>query len=158
MQKLIICAFMLLASSNAVNAASIQFIQDGWESGGTLQVSFTGADADGDGSLIRAELAAFEASWATPAGDATRWGLSDIEVDGFIFSGLDNYLLFVRNADFFLVDSAFEGEALASLFDVSLFAVDSTSNPPSSVPEPAGLAVMGLITLAFGEVIRRRRV
>lgn len=140
------------------NAATIQFEQEGWSSGGgPLRVSFSGQDTNSDGSLILEELLNFNAEWSKPGGDVTLWYLADIEPEGFAFTDLGNYLFFVRNADYSLVSSAFEGEALASVFDSLLFPVDSTSIPATGVPEPGTLwmALAGSL-LAVARHLRRR--
>ena len=147
---IVACAPFLTTAS----VASIQFVQSGWSTGATLTVAFSGQNADGDGAIFQSELAAFNVTWTTSLGDATNWTLPNIEPDGFVFTDLNNYLFFTRNAEFSLVSTAFEGEALASVFDASLFPVDSTVTPPTAVPEPAGLTVAGLAALA---IWRRRR-
>ena len=141
---LILFALSLLPAKSA----TIQFVQEGWSTGGTLNVFFTGLDADLDGSLTQSELSAFHAQWINPIGASTDWGIVQIEPDGFFFTDLDNYLLFLSNPEFSLVSAVFEGEALSSIFDASLIPVDSSATPASTaVPEPAGLAVGGLALL-----------
>jgi hypothetical protein len=140
--------------SSAASAGMIQFVQEGWSTGATLNVVFDGTDVDGDGAILQSELTSFEATWTNPLGPATNWTLPNIEPDGFVFTDLDNYLFFTRNADFSLVGTAFEGEALASVFDAFLFPVDSTAIAPVAVPEPSGFAVAGLAALALWRRLR----
>ncbi|MGH9631171.1 MAG: PEP-CTERM sorting domain-containing protein [Bryobacteraceae bacterium] len=136
-------------------AATIQFEQSGWPDGtGPLHVSFTGQDSDGDGALLLSELTDFSATWKTPAGTDTAWRLPDIEPEGFLFEDVGNYLFFTRNPEYSLVSSAFEGEALASVFDEFLFPVASSTSPASAVPEPGtGLLLM----VGIGAVLAGRR-
>ena len=157
MRPLLTLIFALTFSSDTATATSIHLNQGGWSSGGTLDVSFTGEDIDADGAIVQSELGAFHAAWETPLGDSTTWGLLDIEPEGFLFADPGNFLFFVRNPGYSLVSSAFEGEALASVFDEFLFPVDSTSTPPSAVPEPAGLSTVGLLALSARALARRRR-
>ena len=146
---LIVCSLPLTAA----RAASIEFVQNGWSTGATLAVAFSGQDADGDHAISLSELNTFSAVWTTPSNVSTHWDLFNVEPDGFVFTDLDNYLFFTRNANFSLVSTAFEGEALASVFDASLFPVDSTVTPATATPEPVGLTLAGLAALALS---RRR--
>jgi len=147
---------LLLAGSlflGTASATSLSFVQDGWSTGAILTVAFSGEDANGDSAILLPELTALNASWISPLGISTNWNLSNIEPDSFVFIDPGNYLFFTTNPEFALVSTAFEGEALASVFDASLFLVDSTDAPATAVPEPAGLAVGGIAALAF---LRRR--
>ncbi|MBC7924510.1 MAG: PEP-CTERM sorting domain-containing protein [Bryobacteraceae bacterium] len=157
MKNFLVLLLTFAALSGSAHAASVQFEQGGWSGGGgPLLVSFAGQDNDADGFLALAELTSFNASWRTSLGIETAWLLADIEPDGFLFQNLDNYLFFTRNSEFSLVSTAFEGEALASVFDSLLFPVDSTSTAPSAIPEPASLSLMGLAALSFAALARRR--
>lgn len=151
-----LCYFLAacVLSSVTAEAASIHFIQNGWSTGATLDVAFSGQDSDGDGVIVRSELTSFNAVWGTSPSDATLWTISSIEPDGFLFGDFDNYLFFIRNDKFSLVSTAFEGEALASVFDEFLFPVDSSATTPTSVPEPVGLTAVGLGAIALW--LRRR--
>ena len=111
------------------HAGSIQFVQHGWSSGGLLTVRFDGADANRDGVIEQLELSLFDAVYTPPAGSNIAWGLVDIQPDAFFFTDLDNFLIFAANPTYSIVDSAFEGEALATIFDSPLFPIDSTSAP-----------------------------
>jgi hypothetical protein len=154
--RLLIKLTALLGLACAAPAATIQFEQEGWSSGaGPLRVSFAGQDSDANGSLIVEELVYFAANWNTAAGEQTAWYLTDIEPDGFVFTDLGNYLFFVRNTHYSLVSSAFEGEALSSVFDNLLFPVDSSSAPATGVPEPGTLWIVAAGSLAT--LARRRR-
>lgn len=140
MKELILLATLLSATAFG---ASIEFRQDGWSTSGPLVVSFTGIDTDLDGSLRLNELSEFQAIWQTPGGISSDWGLSHIEPGGFIFTNAGNFLMFVSNAEYSLVDTAFEGEFLATVFDANLFPVDSTTGAAQVVPEPAMFGLMG---------------
>lgn len=139
--------------STGVFGASIEFQQGGWSDSDPLVVSFTGTDDDLDGTLLLDELTQFQASWASPGGTRTHWGLSEIQPDGFVFTDLQNYVFFVQNTDYSLVNTAFEGEALATVFDSLLFPVDSTSAVPEAVPEPGSI---GLLTLGVAALMSTR--
>lgn len=134
MRTLLTLAFAVTLCSIRADAASIQLVQTGWEAGGVLDISFLGDDLDRNGALLQTELSMFHAAWSTPAGVSATWSLSDIEPDGFFFIDPAKYLLFTRGPEFSLVSGAFEGEALASVFDQFLFPVDSTSTPPVQTP------------------------
>lgn len=140
----------------SADAASIQFAQSGWSTGATLNVTFTGQDANTDGVLTQSELITFSAFWSPFLGDAISWMLSDIQPEGFFFDDFDNYLVFTRNARFSFVSSAFDGEALASVFDSYLFPIDSTDASPTVVPEPSGLSLIGIAVLGLWQCYRLR--
>jgi hypothetical protein len=148
--------FALTLWSASAPASTIQFVQDGWLTGATLKVTFTGSDTDEDGTIAQSELDLFNATWSGPSGVATKWMLSDIETDGFFFTDLGNYLFFTANPEFSLVSSAFEGEALASVFDQFLFPVDNSAASPQAVPEPSGMGVIGLMAVILGVLARKR--
>jgi len=148
MRRFLLLSVISLLSLLPATAGTIQFVQEGWSTGGILNVSFTGVDSDLDGSLIQSELTAFHADWNTLS-ISTTWGISQIEPDGFFFTDVGNYLIFATNPQFSLVATAFEGEALSSIFDASLFPVDSSATAATAVPEPAGLALGGLALLAL---------
>ena len=138
------------------HAGSIQFVQEGWSGGGRLTVRFDGADADRDGVIQQLELSLFDAVYTPPAGSNIAWGLVDIQPDAFFFTDLDNFLIFAANPTYSVVDTAFEGEALATIFDSQLFPIDSTSAPPAAeAPEPGGLAIPGAIVLLLLAARRR---
>lgn len=159
MRTILLVTVLSLLSAGAAQAASIEFNQTGWSSGATLSVSFSGQDSDGDGAVTHTELTSFNAIFDGLIGEPIAWTLSNIEPDGFVFADLDNYLFFSRNSNFSLVSTAFEGEALASVFDENLFPVDSTSTLPTGVPEPGGplVAALALVGFAVVETSRRRR-
>jgi hypothetical protein len=157
---LLLSLLLLAGLPRIANAGLIQFEQDGWSLGGPLRVVFQGSDTDGDGTLVLTELSDFEAVWKTPdTGEVTSWRLPDIVLDGFFFTNLENYLFAVENTEFSLVNVAFEGEALASVFDESLFLVASTSSLPTPVPEPSTcwLLATGGIAVLVGKWWRHRR-
>lgn len=137
--------------------APISFVQDGWSPGGPLKISFSGEDANADGTLELLELGSFHAAWITPDGEVTEWALPDIESDGFLFTGLDNYLFFTTNPEYSLVSTAFEGEGLSSVFDKFLFPVSSSGSPVSAVPEPSGLCLLGMTVLSLWRAARWRK-
>jgi hypothetical protein len=145
-------------SSAGASAASIQFVQNGWSTGAVLNVEFSGQDADTDGAIVLPELTEFSAVWTAPNGDSASWPLPDIEPGGFDFTDLGNYLIFTRNADFSLVSTAFEGEALSSVFDELLLPVDSTVMPATNVSEPSSLMVVGLVAIEIWRRTCRRRL
>lgn len=140
------CALSLLTAT----ASEIQFTQDGWSTGAILNVSFSGLDQNNDGTIIQTELASFSADWTSPLTGSTRWSLDEIQPDGFFFTDLDNYLVFLTNADFSFIGTAFEGEALASVFDSFLFPVDSSATPAVATPEPGGLALITSAAVLVG--------
>ena len=151
MRKLLL---ILTLCNTAGFATSIEVQQGGWSTGGPLLIAFTGQDSNGDGGLLVNELTQFHATWKTPGGALTEWLLSDIEPDGFVFSDIGNYLFFARNPEYSLVNSAFEGEALATVFDAFLFPVDSTNAAAEAVPEPGTYLLTGIGTIAL---LARRR-
>ena len=157
MRILIYNLIVIVFGSGSGNATSLSFVQDGWSPGGPLTVVFSGTDANGNGALEQLEMSAFKASWVTPTGDITTWTLPDIEPDGFLFTDLDNYLFFSRNGDYSLVSTAFEGEALASVFDAFLFPVSSSGSSPTAVPEPSNLFAAGLATLSLWRLCQRSK-
>ena len=120
---------LCLAASLAAfaHAGSIQFVQQGWSSGGRFTVQFDGADADRDGVIEQLELSLFDAVYTPPAGSNIAWGLVDIQPDAFFFTDLDNFLIFAANPTYSIVDTAFEGEALATI---------STRNSSPSIARP----------------------
>lgn len=150
-------SMLLILLSASAYAASIEFQQEGWSIGGPLVISFTGTDTDLDGSLVADELKQFNAAWKTPGGALTKWGASEIEPGGFIFTDAGNFLLFIRNIDYSLVNTAFEGEFLATVFDSQLFPVDSTTGQAQVVPEPRGFGLLGAAIVLFSCRLRRVR-
>ena len=141
-------------------ADTIRFEQAGWtDAAGPLTVQFTGDDVDADGAITLAELAAFDAAWFTPSGMPTGWTLSDLEPDGFFFEDLGSYVFFGTNPQYSIVSVAFEGEALASVFDEFLFAVSDTVTPAAAVPEPGTFGLLGAAAavLAGARKVRPRR-
>jgi hypothetical protein len=153
---------LMLLPAFPCQAATIHLEQAGWPDGTPpLRISFTGQDADGDGTLVVHEITDFLADWSTPAGVETEWRFPDIEPDGFVFRNAGDYLFFTRNAEYSLVSTAFEGEALSSVFDRFLFPVASSTATASEVPEPqsamlfaAGLAVLAAARIAKGRLLR----
>jgi hypothetical protein len=134
-----------LACSSLAGAATIQLTQEGWSSGGRLNFEFLGQDVNNDGAIDQLELSSFSASYESPVlGIQTSWGLNDIQPDSFLFTDLGNYLFFVVNPSYSLINTAFEGEALASIFDANLFPVDSTSTGPSEAPEPSSFVLLAI--------------
>jgi hypothetical protein len=132
-----------------IDAASMDLRQDGWAFGGPLTLSFNGEDENLDGSVDRTELVRFDAIFQLSPGHSTSWSLADIQPDGFFFTDPGNFVFFVTNAEYSLVDAAFEGETLASVFDQSLFFVDESQSAVQVVPEPAGLAWLGLVCIGL---------
>lgn len=151
-RNLLIAVLFALTAS----AASIQFTQEGWESGGRLSVEFAGMDLDKDGTFSQLELNHFGATFESPSGLRTSWDLASIQPDSFSFTDLGNYLYFVANSDYSLISTAFEGESLASIFDSNLFPVDSSSVSATEAPEPGGLVMLGLAALVCALAARRR--
>ena len=150
-----LCLAAFLAA--LAHAGSIQFVQEGWSSGGRFTVRFDGADANRDGVIEQLELSLFDAVYTPPAGSNIAWGLVDIQPDAFFFTDFGNFLIFAANPGYSVVDTAFEGEALATIFDSQLFPLDSTSAPAvAEAPEPAGLAIPGAMVLLL--LAARRRV
>lgn len=154
--KLLLTVVLL---SSAAFSATVEFRQDGWsDGGGPLFVSFEGVDLDSNGDLVTSELTGFRATWRTPGGTLTGWGLGEIEPDGFVFTNVGDFLFFVRNPEYSMVNTAFEGEALATVFDSFLFPVSSTAAPAEAVPEPATVALTATaLSIIFVRTSRRRR-
>lgn len=149
--RLTILAILLSAAGFS---ASIDLVQGGWSGGGPLVISFTGLDTNIDGTLQADELTHFAARWTAPDQTLTHWGVSNIEPSGFHFTDVGNFLLFLRNDDYSLVDTAFEGEYLATVFDSQLFPVDTTIGSAEAVPEPGSFGIIS--TLAAAALFRRR--
>jgi len=139
------CGLSLMAG----HAETIQFVQGGWDRGSELNVTFDAQDLDGDGDFLRSELLGFEARFGVPGQIEARFTLDDIPADGFFFSSLDNYLYLLQNSNLTIISTAFEGASLASAFDSNFELLESTSSAASSVPEPAGLVLPGLLGLVF---------
>jgi len=150
-----LCLAAILAA--LAHAGAIQFVQEGWSGGGRLNVRFDAADSNRDGVIEQLKLSLFDAVYTPPAGSNIAWGLGDIQPDAFFFADLDNFLIFAANPTYSLVDTAFEGAALATIFDSQLFPIDSTSAPAvAEAPEPAGLAIPGaIVVLLFAARPRR---
>ena len=53
------------------------------------------------------------------------------------------------NPDYSLIDSSFQGQAIGSVVDAFLFPVDQTDAPSIAIPEPHGLAGVGLALMAI---------
>ena len=142
-------------------ADTIRFEQAGWtDSAGPLTIQFTGDDADADGAITLGELSAFDASWFTPSGASTGWTLSDLDdEDGFFFEDPGSYRFFAQNPQYSILSVAFEGEALASVFDEFLFPVSNTVTPATAVPEPGsfGLLAAAAAICTGGQMVRRRQ-
>ena len=139
----IILAIALAATALPTFGETIRFQQAGWtEAAGPLVVAFSGADSNGDGAIVLGELTAFDAAWITPQQTQTFWTLTDLEQDGFFFENLGSYVFLATNPEYSLVSVAFEGEALASVFDQFLFPVSDTVSPASEVPEPGTFALL----------------
>lgn len=142
-------------------ATSIHFVQDGWESGGPLFVSFAGQDSNLDGALDAVELSEFSAIWRTPLGFDATWSLENIQTDAFFFFSLDDYALFAQSEEYSVVSLSFAGEAVSSVFDRFLFPVASSTAAPSPVPEPAtpAMLALGMAALLFDRIMigARRR-
>lgn len=143
------------AVTQGASGASFDFLQEGWSEGGRLRLTFDGQDSNGDGSIEQGELNSFLATYTSQDDVPVVWSIGNIEPDGFFFSSVRDYLIFATNPDFSLVNTAFEGEALATVFDASLFPLDNTDALPASVPEPAGLIWIGMAVL--GRVAWQRR-
>lgn len=141
----LLLALTLFFGAQSAPGSTIALRQDGWAPGGPLHLTFAGIDNDGDGALVLAELTAFAADWLTPDGLITSWDLAGIEPDGFYFQDAGNLLFFARNSAFSLVATAFEGEALSSVFDEFLFPVSSSIGPIAEVPEPGTLWLAGVL-------------
>jgi hypothetical protein len=158
MRQLLSTIILLGASllSSTAFGATIEFRQDGWSISGPLSVSFAGVDGDLDGTLIAEELTDFQAVWRTPLGSQSIWEKSNIEPGGFLFTDAGNFLFFLRNSQYSLVDTAFEGEFLATVFDSNLFPVDSTTGPAQVVPEPGMFGLVGLSVVMLSRKRWRR--
>lgn len=159
MKSLQILLFLLtvLCLPGVSQGASLQLIQGGWAVGGPLQISFTGEDSDLDGWLEHSELSTFQAVYDLSDGNSNKWSIYDLEPDGFAFSDPDNFLIFASNAEYSLVDVAFEGEVLASVFDRNLFPVDETQAVPKVVPEPTGMVWVGITAMIGFMCLKNRK-
>lgn len=139
------CARILLFTiaccslSGLTRAATIQITQGGWDRGGPLTVVLSGKDSNHNGAIDQSELTAFSAVYNLPQGGSTTWLLADLEPDGFMFSGIADYLMFATNASYTLLDSAFHGAVRGSVVDAFLFPIDVTGDLPTAVPEPSPL-------------------
>lgn len=144
---IVVFAAFGLAAAPAV-AGPVTLVQEGWTSGGPLAVTFLATDGNLDGEIDQSELAAFEAVYLLPLGGSTTWLLGDLQPGGFLYVDPGDFLFFATNADYTLIDSAFEGLVSGAVVDQFLFPVDLTDQTPVVVPEPAGLALAGLAGLA----------
>lgn len=148
-----ICYVFALAAFGtfASDAETIQFVQGGWSAGGPLAVSFSGHDANVDGWIDLSELSGFRADFWFEDGSETNWSFSDLQAGGgFFFSGPGDFLLVVGNADWTLVNTAFEGEVLGSIFDQFLFPIVETQALPVVTPEPSGALLFAIAAAAGG--------
>ena len=141
-------AAILLFSAVASFGEPIRLIQKDWQFGGPFAVTFTGRDIDLDGWITHSELHDFHATYLLPDGSPTIWAFSDIQPDGFMFLDVGNFLIFVSNPDYSLVNVGFEGEVLGSVLDRFLFPLDETQGALTAVPEPNGMAMLGFASLS----------
>jgi hypothetical protein len=141
----------------ALTATTIELAQGGWEFGGPLELSFTGEDSDLDGWIEQQELDAFRAVYQLPDGGETTWLMSHIQVDGFRFFDVGNFLFFADNTNYTLIDSGFEGAVTASISDRFLFPIDLTESAPVIVPEPSGMILSGLAAIGAIAWLTRER-
>ena len=138
-------------------ADTIEFVQGGWSAGGPLAVSFKGHDSNVDGRIDLSELSGFHADFWFEDGSETNWSFSDLQAGGdFAFSGPSDFLVLIGNADWTLVNSAFEGEVLGSIFDQFLFPLVETQALPVVTPEPSSSLLFALagVTALIGAMYR----
>jgi hypothetical protein len=140
-------------------AHTIELVQGGWSAGGPLAVSFSGHDSNVEGWLDLSELNGFHAGFRFEDGSETNWSFSDLQAGGdFSFSGAGDFLVLVGNADWTLVNIAFEGEVLGSILDPFLLPNVETQALPVVTPEPSSsllfalAAVTGLIGAMYRSV------
>ena len=157
MAKLLAAEIVLLVTQAAAIGSTVQFVQDGWDQGGPLDVMFSGTDVNANGSIDGEELVAFNAVFVLPQGGTTSWTMPDIAPGGFLFESSRDFLLFLSNAQYSLVDTAFDGETLGSVFDTNLFPVATTSAQASVVPEPNTFALISSGLACAASLSLRRR-
>ena len=159
MHKICYLHALVVCGALATHADTIQFIQGGWHAGGPLAVSFSGHDANVDGWMDLSELSGFHADFRFEDGSETNWSFSDLQAGGgFVFSSPGDFLLLVGNGDWTLVNTAFEGEVLGSIFDQFLFPAVETQALPVVTPEPSSSLLFALagVTGLIGAIHRSR--
>ena len=156
MRTLTAVLFVFAILAGATTAGPLTLVQGGWTSGGPLTVSFDGVDGNLDGQIDQAELSAFNAVYQLPLGGSTAWALADLQPNGFLFMNPGDFLFFASNPEYTLIDSAFQGLVSGSVINAFLFPVGLTDQQPVVVPEPAGMAFLGLAVLAIAVGVRRR--
>jgi hypothetical protein len=157
--RLFTAKVVFLIATQSAAGATVYLSQLGWHPGGSLDVRFSGTDADANGSIDMQELTTFQAMFMLPQGGATSWSEADIEPGGFVFQSTADFLLILSNDLYSLTDNAFNGETLGAVFDAFLFPVATTTEEASLVPEPHSIALTGsTLVCAVLELIRRRRL
>ncbi len=108
-------------------------------------------DANVDVWIDLSELSGFHADFRVEDGSQTNWSFSGLQAGGgFFFSSPGDFLLLVGNADWTLVNTAFEGEVLGSIFDQFLFPLVETQALPVVTPEPSGALLFAIAAAAGG--------
>lgn len=153
---LLLCAVAIGGASLPAQGGPLTLKQDGWDTGGPLRITFEGEDLDDSGYVENYELTAFEAEFLFDDGRSTTWSITDLTELSFIFESPSDYLLFVSNSSYSLVDFSFEGEAVATVFDEFLFPVATTISSPQVVPEPSTFLLSALGLVAAAAVARQR--
>jgi hypothetical protein len=156
--RLLTAKLVFLIVTQSAPAATVHLSQLGWHPGGSLDVRFSGTDANANGSIDIQELMTFQAVFVLPQGGAASWSKSDIEPDGFVFQTTADFLLILSNDLYSLSDTSFNGETLGTVFDAFLFPVATTTEEASLVPEPHSIALTGsALACTVLELIRRRK-
>jgi hypothetical protein len=148
-----------LASVAAASAGTVNLSQGGWDTGGPLDITFTGIDSDANGTYELDELTSFNASFSLGTGQSTTWSLSDIESDGFAYTSASDYFLRADNGSYFLYENGFREGSIGFVTDPYNTYLAATGDFMTEAPEPASTCLVGAAAagLMVARSVRRRR-
>jgi hypothetical protein len=139
MTKLVL---ILMAGAALASANTVSLYQGGWNTDGPLNLTFTGTDANADGTYDLSELTSFHAAFHI-GGSATTWSLTDIESDGFAYTSPSDYFLRADNASYFIYENGFPGSSIGFVVDHFSSYFAATGDTMQVVPEPVSTVLLG---------------